>query len=178
MRVTNKILTYSKGDNDLLSPSWVTKGRCLLGGDQAGLSAIFCLILTKSRLVRIADNIWIFKRKHNGSANKKRKKSPGNNVQVIYTDEEVEAKGEKMKNKNTLRGEQRAGKAFKRYLEQAGVESLEYWTYPVQDLDKFLAKFYMGARKFATEDDPTVEQDPEQKSRKYSANSFKIFTML
>ena len=104
---------------------------------------------------------------------KKKRKPEKDNVQVIYTDQEVENKGQKVKNKNTLRGELHADKAFRRFLDQAGVSNTEYWTYPIDDLDKYLAKFYLGARKYATDDDPSPEEDPEQKSRKYLANTLK-----
>ena len=94
---------------------------------------------------------------------------------VVYDDEQISVKKKKTDNQNTLKSEERANCAFQRFLAQCDVEDTNYWFYTEPELDNYLSKFYLGARKFATDTDPTFDEDPDQKSRKYSANSLKDF---
>ena len=94
---------------------------------------------------------------------------------VVYDEDEISLKKKKSENKNTVKSEERANHAFQRFLTQCNVESTEYWFYTEPELDSYLAKFYLGARKFASDTDPSFDEDPDQKSRKYSANSLKNF---
>ena len=75
----------------------------------------------------------------------KKRKLESNNVQVVYTDEQLETKNQNIRNVNTLKAESRADRAFRRFLEQCDVQSTEYWLYSTEDLDNYLAKFYLGA---------------------------------
>ena len=61
--------------------------------------------------------------------------------------EEIDAMTEEMANKNTIKQEQRAQRAFEYFLKEAGADSTDFWLYPTEDLDQWLGKFYIGARK-------------------------------
>ena len=94
---------------------------------------------------------------------------------VVYNDEEISMKKKKSENQNTVKSEERGDRAFQRFLTQCNADSTEYWLYTEPELDSYLAKFYLGAREFPNDDDPSFQEDPEQKSRKYSGNSLKNF---
>ena len=85
---------------------------------------------------------------------------------VVYDEDTISLKRKKSENQNTVKSEERANRAFQRFLSQCNVDSTEYWFYTEPELDNYLAKFYLGARKFASETDPTFQKDPDQKSRK------------
>ena len=98
---------------------------------------------------------------------------------VIYSDEELEAKSKKQKNRNTEKSERTVDNAFKKFLIACGVldDQTNYWEYEAENLDKYLAKFWFGARKDAssdTEEDDT-NFDPELKSKKYTASSLRNY---
>ncbi len=63
------------------------------------------------------------------------------------TDEELAAKEELMDNKNTLKHEHSAHIAFDKFLEQAGVQSHEYWLYTDEELNQWMQKFWFGVRR-------------------------------
>ena len=96
----------------------------------------------------------------------------------ILTDAEIEEKKQKLTNSNTTKQEERADRAFRKLLEECGVESTEYWLYTEPELDYYLGKFYFGARKDIDSDDEqmqglsALEKDVK---RKYSANSMQSF---
>ena len=77
----------------------------------------------------------------------KPKKSANAKKMVVFSDEELVAKEELMDNKNMLKHECSAQIAFDKFLEQAGVESHEYWLYSDQELCKWLRKFWFGVRR-------------------------------
>ena len=88
---------------------------------------------------------------------------------VVYTDEEIAAKHAAGKNKNTTKTEERADRAFRRFLTECGEEHTEYWNYTEPELDNFLSKFWFGARKDPDDDYESDTDDPEKKSLMYSA---------
>ena len=97
---------------------------------------------------------------------------------VVYTDEELEEKCKKQKNKNTLKSETTTTNAFQKFLLATGVEkeNLDFWNYSEEDLDKFLAKFWFGARKNIPDDDSDAEDfesndDKHAKDCMYSAST-------
>lgn len=63
---------------------------------------------------------------------------------VILTDEELKEKEEKLDNANTLKRECSAHITFDKFLEQAGVQSRDYWLYSDEDLCQWLRKFWFG----------------------------------
>ena len=109
--------------------------------------------------------------------NTKAKKHQSHDIQghVVYDDDQISVKKRKSENQNTVKSEERVNRAFQRFLAQCDVKSTDYWYFTEPELDKHLAKFYLGACKFSTDEDATFDEDPDQKSRKYSANSLKIF---
>ena len=82
---------------------------------------------------------------------------------VLYSDEDINAKHESNKNKNTTKTEERANKAFQRFLQEMGKSNLEYWYYDEEELDNMLAKFYHGAHKDPDSDFESDPEDPEKK---------------
>ena len=94
---------------------------------------------------------------------------------VIYSDAEIKAKQEARKNRNTTKTEERADRAFRRFLSQCGETDLNYWNYTEPDLDAYLSKFWFGARKDPDSDYKSDNEDPERKQLMYSANTMKNF---
>ena len=64
---------------------------------------------------------------------------------VVYDDEQISVKKRKSENQNTLKSEERAHHAFTRFLTQCNVDSEDYWCFTEPELEKYLAKFYLGA---------------------------------
>ena len=98
---------------------------------------------------------------------------------VVLDDEQLEKKTKDSKNINTERSERRADTAFRKFLEACGVPECDrdYTKYSDADLDSYLSKFWFGARKDVCElsDEDDFDEDPEQKTRFYSANTLKNF---
>ena len=100
---------------------------------------------------------------------------------LVLNSDEIEAKSKKSKNINTDKCERKADRAFTNFLIALGKDEsdLKYWFYDEITLDDCLAKFWFGARKNICEDSPSDEEDagndPELKSRMYSANTLKSF---
>ena len=98
---------------------------------------------------------------------------------VVYSEEEIQAKCRKQKNKNTEKSERTADNAFKKFLIACGFadDATNYCEFEPDVLDTYLAKFWFGARKDASsdtdEDDPNF--DPELKSKKYTASSLRNY---
>ena len=91
-------------------------------------------------------------------------------------DENLATKSKKAKNKNTIRTEKRADKAFIKFLMEMGVppDQTNYWNFSEPDLDNFLAKFWFGARKDNDDSQEQVlQQDPELKSQMYKATTLR-----
>ena len=74
--------------------------------------------------------------------------------------EEREAKQLKLKNKNTLKNEQKVAKAFKNYLEEQGCENTDFCTFTEAELNCHLNTFWLNAK--------TVKNEP------YSASSLEM----
>ena len=94
------------------------------------------------------------------------------------TDDDLEIKSKKCKNKNTIKAENKADKAFTNFLVAMGIEDdkTDYWNYNKPTLDKYLAKFWFGARKNKCEDSQESEfEDPNSKDRLYKATSLRSF---
>ena len=98
---------------------------------------------------------------------------------LVINDTEFEQKTKKLKNDNTKKCEDRAHRAFTTFLIANGVEenNTDYWYYSEPELDKFLAKFWFGARKDFNEVEGQFdsEEDPDLKSRMYKASSLRNF---
>ena len=71
---------------------------------------------------------------------------------IVYTDEELIKKQEAGKNKNTTKTEERANRAFQKFLMQCGESNVEYWLYKEPETDS---------------------DDPERKELMYSANTMR-----
>ena len=89
------------------------------------------------------------------------------------TDDKLEEKSKKSKNDNTIRCEQRADKAFRKFLLANGCDQndLDYWYFSEPRLDKYLSKFWFCACKNITCVEDSQEEDPEF----YKANSLRNF---
>ena len=94
---------------------------------------------------------------------------------IVYTDEEIKAKQDAGKNKNTTKTKERADRAFRRFLSECGETDLDYWNYQEPDLDSYLSKFWFGARKDPDDDYKSDSDDPDKKELMYSANTIKNF---
>lgn len=62
------------------------------------------------------------------------------------TKEQLEEKQEQLQNQSTIANEKKAVKAFKAYLDEAGVENTDFFTYSQDELNEHLAQFYFAAR--------------------------------
>ena len=62
------------------------------------------------------------------------------------TEQELALKKARLCNQNTLNAEKHADKAFKDFLRETGAVSVEYTLYSERELDKYLTKFWFGAR--------------------------------
>ena len=96
----------------------------------------------------------------------------------ILSDEEIESKKQRFTNSNTTKQEERADRAFRKFLQECGAVSTEYWLYEEDELDNFLGKFYFGARKDIDSDDEemrNLSDEEKDVKRKYSANSLQAF---
>jgi hypothetical protein len=67
---------------------------------------------------------------------------------IILTDEDVIAKKEKLKNKNSRASEERAAKILRIWLETAELQ-LDFENFSDETLDSCLSKFWFGARTAA-----------------------------
>ena len=105
----------------------------------------------------------------------KKKKKTEKSKLIVYTDDEIKAKQDAGKNKNTMKTEERADRAFCRFLQQCGESNLEYWNYEEPELDSFLLKFWFGARKDPDSDYESDSKDPDRKELMYSANTMRSF---
>ena len=86
---------------------------------------------------------------------------------IIFSDEELEEKSKKQKNKNTQKSEITATNAFQKFLLAAGVDeaNIDFWNYSEEDLDKFLAKFWFGGRKIDLTEENSDEEDFENSDK-------------
>ena len=89
---------------------------------------------------------------------KKKQKLQNKQCFVLYSEEELARKHAQSRNKNTTKSEDRANKAFQKFLLQIGKADLEYWLYDKDELDIILEKFWFGARK---DPDSDYESDTE-----------------
>ena len=96
---------------------------------------------------------------------------------IVLDDDQLNEKTKKAKNYNTEKAEARAHGAFTKFLIAMDVpeDQTDYWNFTEPELDKYLAKFWFGARKDICEEDSQSEQDPELKERFYKANSLRNF---
>ena len=105
----------------------------------------------------------------------KKKPKTDRNKFIVYTDEELKAKHEAGKNKNTMKTEERADRAFRKFLSEWREKQLDYWNYEEPDLDSYLCKFWFGARKDPDSDFESDSEDPGRKSLMYLANTMRSF---
>ena len=94
---------------------------------------------------------------------------------VIYSEEQIKQKQVAGKNANTTKTEERADRAFKKFLAECGENKLDYLYYKEPELDAYLAKFWFGAKKTTESDYETDSEDPEHQNLMYSANTMKSF---
>ena len=109
-----------------------------------------------------------------GAPAKKRKLSD-ESQHIVLTDDQLDNKLATGKNINTEKSEKRAHKAFTNFLKQNGASDLDYWLYEEPELDRYLAKFWLGCRKVNTDEASDNEQDTDKKESLYSANTLKNF---
>ena len=84
----------------------------------------------------------------------------------------------KCKNQNTENCDKRANKAFINFLLANGQTDTDYWNFTEPELDKYLAKFWFGARKDICEgetEETNDNDDPNMKNRMYKASSLRNF---
>ena len=97
---------------------------------------------------------------------------------LVLDDDELNEKSKKCKNDNTEKSERRAHSAFTKFLIAMEVppDKTDYWNYTEPELDKFLSKFWFGARKdIVDEEIPNADEDPDLKQRLYKANTLRNF---
>ena len=94
---------------------------------------------------------------------------------VLYSDQEIQAKQDAGKNKNTTKTEQCTDWAFRKFLTECGETNTEYWNYEEPELDFFLCNFWFGARKDPDSDYDSDEDDADKTNLMYSANTMKSF---
>ena len=107
----------------------------------------------------------------------KKRKLDSIDQHVVMSDEDLLKKIRMSKNVNTLKSEKKAHKVFTRFLQQCGCDNLEYWFYEKPELDKYLAKFWLGVRKYDMEDNSDDEENTDNSKidKLYSANTLKNF---
>ena len=105
----------------------------------------------------------------------KKKKLKTNHKNIVYTEEQIKAKQEGQKNVNTIKTEERANRAFRRFLHDCGEVDLNYWNYDEPELDSYLSKFWFGARKSPDSDYESEEDDSEKTQLRYTANTMRNF---
>ena len=62
------------------------------------------------------------------------------------TFEEIEAKQLKLENRNTIKNEEKATRAFKHYLEEQGLDNCDFYTFTEAELDRHLNTFWFNAK--------------------------------
>lgn len=79
---------------------------------------------------------------------------------VILSDAEVKRKQKTLQNKHTIAAESKADRAFREFLSECpDLDSTNFYLFDTETLDRYLAKFYFGARQ---------KKDP---SKKYTVSS-------
>ena len=104
---------------------------------------------------------------------KKRLKTISKNI--VYSEEQIQAKQQGQKNRNTIKTQERANCAFRRFLDECGEKDLDYWNYEEPELDSYLSKFWFGARKSPNSDYESDQDDSEKTKLMYTANTMKNF---
>ena len=96
---------------------------------------------------------------------------------VVFTDDELLKKIKLSKNVNTEKSEKKAHKVFTNFLNQIGATEVDYWSYEEPELDNYLAKFWLGVRKYDCDLDTEDSQDSskEKIEKLYSANTLRNF---
>lgn len=75
-------------------------------------------------------------------------------------DDEIDKRQEQQQNQNSIAAEKKAERAFRDFLAECDeLESTNFYTFETEKLDKYLRKFYFGARQ---------KKDP---TKKYSVSS-------
>ena len=77
---------------------------------------------------------------------------------TAFSDQEISEKQHKLENKNTLKNEEKATRAFRHYLSEIGQDNTDSFNYTKDELDYHLSKFWFSART-------------QQKGDYYSASS-------
>ena len=77
-------------------------------------------------------------------SHKRKKKLKTISKNVVYTEEQIQAKQVGQKNKNTIKTEERANPAFCQFLKQCRESDLDYWNYEEPELDSYLSKLVPG----------------------------------
>ena len=105
----------------------------------------------------------------------KKKTKVERNQFVVYSDDQMKEKHEAGHNKNTTKTEERANRAFQKFLRQCGETNVDYWYYKEPELDCYLSKFWFGARKDPDSDYESDNDDPERTNLMYSVNTMRSF---
>ena len=71
---------------------------------------------------------------------------PANKRFKLISDAELHQKQYDLQNKNSLRNEKKAEKAFKEYLAAVGEADTNFYAYTEEELDTHFAKFWFAAR--------------------------------
>ena len=75
-----------------------------------------------------------------------------------------------------MKCEKKAHKAFTKFLTQMGCNDLEYWLYEEPELDNYLAKYWLGARKYTQHKDSDDEaKNKDVTDKLYSVNTIHNF---
>ena len=105
-----------------------------------------------------------------------KRKKEGLDQFVLLSDDDLNKRIKMGKNINTEKSEKKAHKSFTNFLVQLGCADLDYWLFEEPELDRYLAKFWLGLRKSEEEDMSEDEtSDGNKKKQLYSANSLRCF---
>ena len=76
---------------------------------------------------------------------------------------------------NTVKSDNKADRAFRRFLTSSGCTNTDYWFFEEPELDNYLAKFWLGVRKEEDIDSDSENDQKDQKDIKYSVNTLRNF---
>ena len=83
------------------------------------------------------------------------------------TDQELIQKRRSLENSNTVNAEKCADRAFKLFLQENGVDSVDYYFYEEEELSNWLQKFWFSARM--------LPEEGETEGKMYSVGTLRSF---
>ena len=99
------------------------------------------------------------------------------NQHILFSKEELLKKVKLVKNASTKKSEDKADRAFTKFLSQLGATDLNYWISEESELKNHLTKFWLGLHKYMNKDDikELAEDSKDKMDKLYSRNTLQIF---